>query len=235
MASRRNDDGQPSQMVANTPYQAQLWPSQAHLRRAQGRLQEAFNDRSSRDTKAVCFNMAPINPSVCPPSFSIFPLQARNPCSRTVTGRRCWLLCCIDFGNGYHYSHSRHCPLNLVQEPFVHSRLSFQASNSPELLSRHIAMVRHRTRSRRGGNRGGNARSQVAQSSEPPPPPAPPPPPQANSPPPSSPYRHYPHTCSRRGCAQAWLSTKISGFTLRLSLCNPIRPPTRLNLGSRAT
>lgn len=139
-------------------------------------------------------NMAPINPSTCPPSFSICPLQAGIPCKRTVTGKCCCLLYCLAFGNGFYFSHSKHYPLNPTQEPSTYSLFSFQASDSPELLIRRSTMVRHRMRSRKGGDRGGSTRSQVAHNEALPPPPISPPPSQASSLPPSLPNRHYPHS-----------------------------------------
>lgn len=143
--------------------------------------------------------MEPFNPSIYPPSLSIYPPQAGNPCSRTVTGSCCWLLCCIDLGNRHHYSHSRHCPLNPAQSPSVHNLFSFPAFYPAEFHSNHIDMVCHRMRSRKGGTCGGSARPQAAQSSVP----ASPPPPHENSPPPNSPHRHYPQTRSGRGHMQA--------------------------------
>ena len=145
---RRHSD---NQMVANAPYYA-------HLKRTQARLQAAFNGCSSRDPDIVCLDMEPSNPSVFPPSLSICPPQVGNPCSRTATRSRCWLLCCVDLGNGHHYSHSRLCPLNLAQTPSVHTFLSFPAFYPAEFPFHHIDMVRHRMRSRRGGTHDGSTR-----------------------------------------------------------------------------
>lgn len=127
----------------------------------------------------------------CPP-------QAAEPCSHTVTGGSCWLVSCVDFGNGYHYSHCRLCNLTSAQPSPIPPLLNSSAISPSENLARHSVMVRHHMRSRKGGTRGGCARPQAMPSPEP----------AAPSPSPKLSYPHssvlgkYPNTRSGRGGAQ---------------------------------
>lgn len=93
--------------------------------------------------------------AVFPPLLnSTFPPQAAEPCSRIVTGSRCWLLSCVDVGNGYHFSQT----INFNLIPAQNSSalpLNNHSSDTPSNSSVTIMMrIRHHMRSRRGVGRG---------------------------------------------------------------------------------
>ena len=152
-------------------------------------------DRSGRDKAANSLNMvhSVLNSIVCPPSLCICPFHVGNPCSRIAIGNPCWILGYLDFGIGFHFSHSQLYSLNPSQEPTVYSLLPIQKPNSSELPLCRLTMVRHRVRSCHGGSCGGRACSQAAQPIDQPSPPTSPPSSQANSPNPSPSIRPFPH------------------------------------------
>lgn len=96
---------------------------------------------------------------VCPP-------QAFEPCLRTATGRRRWIVCCADFDNRYHHSHSALCFLISAQigplSPLIPSAIApyvfVPLVSAPlECPANEFNMVRHRMRSRKGGTKGGSS------------------------------------------------------------------------------
>jgi len=132
------------------------------------RLQTTFNAGLNRERAINCSNMdSPwliISPS--PLLHCNCPLQASEPSSCTVTGRRCWLTCCVDFGNGHHHSHSSFCHLTIAL-PDSAPVLNHSIIGSSEHSARNSDMVQHRMRSRRGGTRGGSSRPQTEPNPEP--------------------------------------------------------------------
>lgn len=92
--------------------------------------------------------------------------QAYEPSLRTTIGCRCWIICCADFGNGFHHSHSALCILISTQNYPVSPHIPF--ASAPSLIippvtapvacsASDIIMFRHRMRSHRGGTRGGSS------------------------------------------------------------------------------
>lgn len=119
--------------------------TQASLRRIQGTLQVPLNESQGRDCSTSFIAMASANHYAIPPPLlhCVCPSQAAAPCSRTVTGCRCWLLSCIDLGNGFHYSQTRLCNLAPAQTSFVHPLHSYSTNSSATNLAFNPAMVRH--------------------------------------------------------------------------------------------
>jgi len=79
----------------------------------------------------------------------------REPNECTNIGHRCWLVSCINLGNGFHHSHTNLCNSSHNLQPCITSSHS-SSINSPsipaDLLPVPIAtMLCHRMRSRRGG------------------------------------------------------------------------------------
>lgn len=150
------------------------------------------NSHSHGTCRAFC-NSSPLAPLCLPP-------QAAEPCSCTITGSRCWLLSCIDLGNGFHYSHSSLCNLDQAQTSSVHSLCRYSTNPSAANLALNPAMARiqHRMRSRRGGTRGGIIRPPTSPSSDSDSPDSS----ADNANPHSSFYGHYPDTRSGRGRAR---------------------------------
>lgn len=108
-----------------------------------------------------------------------YPPQAEDPNTHTVARRRCWLLCCVDLGNGHHFTHSTHCALNFTHKSSPSSPINTRnprvndilyASNSGHdsvILSQKsnnhpighaMTWIRHRMHSRSRSNRGCSTR-----------------------------------------------------------------------------
>ena len=140
-------------------------PPQARMKQIHGNLQAPLIGCSSQEFCYKFKTMASTDHNfVFPPLInSTFPPQVAEPCSRTITGSRCWLLSCMDVGNGYHFSQTIHCKLNNSHNPFVFPLNSHSSprnsSTSPSVSSEInivIARIQHRMHSRRGGSHGGS-------------------------------------------------------------------------------
>lgn len=142
-------------------------PSQANLWQFHGDLQAPLIWCSSREICNEHKDMASTDHnSFFPPLINCScPSQAAEPSYRTVTRRHCWLLSCVDVGNGYHFSQTTHCKLKQAQNPFVFPQnnhtSSSNSSASPSVSSEInlvMAHIQRCMRSRRGGSRGGSIR-----------------------------------------------------------------------------
>lgn len=137
-------------------------PSHANLKYIHGTLQMTLNGYIGQDFSIIRIAMASTDHNAAPPPLlhSICPPQAVEPCSRTITESRCWLLSCVDLGDGYHFSHTRLCNLTPTQTSFAHPLLSHSAIFliDSSALNTSMAHIRHQMHSRRGGCRGGGIR-----------------------------------------------------------------------------
>lgn len=132
----------------------------------QGTSQVALNARYSQGRAMSCLTMAPDhNPGILPLFHCTCPLQVAEPTERTSTGRHCWIVCCLDSGNGYHHSQTIICNSTPVLQHFdssVQNSHVYSPSAYPDSFSAPLStMVRHSMLSRRDGTRGGNSRSEA--------------------------------------------------------------------------
>lgn len=118
----------------------------ANLQCIQATLQEPLIMSEGQDTSTTFIAMEPtVHHTILPPLLHcVFPPQAAKPCSRTVIGIRCWLLSCLDLGNGFQYSHSSLCKLNQVHTSPVHSLHRNSTNPSTANLALNLAMARIR-------------------------------------------------------------------------------------------
>ena len=114
------------------------------------------------DSPHLIVSPSPLLHCSCPP-------QAPEPSSPKVTGHRCWLASCVDFGNGHHHSHCKFSQL-IFSHPIFVSLLNSSTIIPTENLSRNTVMVRHHMRSCREGTQGGSEHLQTMPNLEPVPP-----------------------------------------------------------------
>lgn len=102
-------------------------------------------------------------PSVSPLLCCIYSPLAFEPSLRTATSHPYWIVCCVDFGNGFHHSHSSlYFLISAQNDPFA---IHIPSANTPSViappvtdrLASDISLVRDHMRSRRGGTRGGSS------------------------------------------------------------------------------
>lgn len=117
----------------------------------------------------------PPHSPIQPLSFSYHP-SAAEPSLHTTMGICCRLLCCVDLGNGHHFSQSFLCHLRFevftpsssldLNSPAPHNTPSVALCLPPDLTihrllqlsRRRIMRQHHRMRCRRGGSRGNATR-----------------------------------------------------------------------------
>ena len=120
--------------------------SHASLKGIHGALQVTLNGCSGQYFTIMLIAMASTDHNSIPSPMlhSICPPQAAEPCSCIVMGSRCWILNCVDLGNGYHFSHTRLCNLTLAQTSFTHSLLSHSANLPTNSFASNTVMARTR-------------------------------------------------------------------------------------------
>lgn len=149
MVRRRDDDGQAGHLaLSNLP--------KTRVNNPQGTSQAALNAHYSRGRAMPCLTMAPDhNPGILPLFHCACPPQAAEPTERTSTGRRCWIVCCLDSGNGYHHSQTILCnsaPVLQHSDSYVQNSPVYSPSTYLDSFSAPLStMVRHRMLSKRGG------------------------------------------------------------------------------------
>lgn len=144
-------------MATRVPFQSNLWKITIDL---QATLlwcscQEIYSTHKAMASSNHNTSFPPLINYSCPP-------QAAELSSHTITGRCCWLLCCVDLGNGYHFSQMTHSELNCAQNPYVFLLNNHSIPRNPSAspinnfdINTVMARTRHRVHSRRGGSRGG--------------------------------------------------------------------------------
>jgi len=131
-------------------------------------LQATFNGGLKQEKATNCLDMEVpqfiVSPS--PLLHCNFPPQAYEPSSRSVTRRHYSLVFCVNFGHGFHHSHSSFCYLTSAKadhapthNPSIRapSIIVPSLTTPSEYLAKDTSMVRHRMRSRRCGTRGGSS------------------------------------------------------------------------------
>lgn len=102
-------------------------------------------------------------PVILPLIHYVCPLHAGESTERTSIGRRCWLVSCIDLGNGFHHSHTNlYNSAHDLQPSVIFAQSSFVNSSSTPPASLPVpisTMVHHHMRNRRGGTQGGSSHS----------------------------------------------------------------------------
>lgn len=136
--------------------------TQAHRKWNLSSVQVAINGPSGWELTSIEIRMASPEPSIHPPLLSYCLLQAKFSCLRIATRRCFWHLCCIDLGNGHHFSHSKLFPVSPTQEPYFHNQSPLPTAYPANFLFDLMGMVRHWMTSRHGGTRGGISCPQAA-------------------------------------------------------------------------